>query len=69
MVSVIYIPVLFACIGNQCNFMQGTHHVREAECRAAVDEQKKRLQEMSLKKGQMVTLLQSTCIKAKDGML
>jgi len=24
---------------------------------------------MSLKKGQMVTLLQSTCIKAKDGML
>jgi hypothetical protein len=69
MVSVIYIPVLFACIGNQCNFMQGTHYTRESECRAMVEAQKKKLQEMSLKAGQMVALVEGTCITAKDGML
>jgi hypothetical protein len=69
MVSVIYIPVLFACIGNQCNFIQGTYYTRESECRAMVEAQKKKLQEMSLKAGQMVALVEGTCITAKDGML
>jgi len=69
MIHVIFIPVLFVCMNGQCNFMQGTHYVREAECRAAIDAQKKRLQEMSLKGGQMITLIEGTCITAKDGML
>jgi hypothetical protein len=70
MVLVIYIPVLFACVNNQCNFMQAnSYYTREAECKAVVEAQKKRLQEMSLKAGQMVTLLEGTCVTAKDGML
>ena len=69
MVSVIYIPVLFVCIGSQCNFIQGTYYTRESECRAVVEAQKKKLQEMSLKAGQMVALIEGTCITAKDGML
>jgi hypothetical protein len=70
MVSVIYIPVLFACVNNTCNFMQSnSYYTREAECRAAVEVQKKKLQEMSLKAGQMVALVEGTCVTAKDGML
>lgn len=69
MINIIYIPVLFVCIGDQCNFMQGTHYKHEIECRAVVEAQKKRMQEMSLKAGQMVILIQGTCITAKDGML
>ena len=69
MINIIYIPVLFVCIGDQCNFMQGVHYTREIECRAVVEAQKKRMQEMSLKAGQMVILIQGTCITAKDGML
>ena len=69
MVSVIYIPVLFACIGNQCNFIQGNYYTRESECRAVVEAQKKKLQEMSLKAKQMVALVEGTCITAKDGIL
>lgn len=70
MISVIFIPVLFVCANGQCNFMQAQkHYVREAECRAQLDVQKKHMQELSLKAGQMVTLIEGTCITAKDGML
>jgi hypothetical protein len=69
-ISVIFIPVLFVCANGQCNFMQAQkHYVREAECRAQLDVQKKHMQELSLKAGQMVTLIEGTCITAKDGML
>lgn len=70
MIHVIFIPVLFVCANGQCNFMQAQkHYVREAECRAQLDVQKKHMQELSLKAGQMVTLIEGTCITAKDGML
>jgi hypothetical protein len=69
-ISVIFIPVLFVCANGQCNFMQAQkHYVREAECRAQLDVQKKHMQELSLKAGQMITLIEGTCITAKDGML
>jgi hypothetical protein len=69
-ISVIFIPVLFVCANGQCNFMQAQkHYVREAECRAQLDVQKKHMQELSLKAGQMLTLVEGTCITAKDGML
>lgn len=70
MIHVIFIPVLFICANGQCNFMQAQkHYVREAECRAQLDVQKKHMQELSLKAGQMLTLIEGTCITAKDGML
>lgn len=70
MIHIIFIPVLFVCANGQCNFMQAQkHYVREAECRAQLDVQKKHMQELSLKAGQMLTLVEGTCITAKDGML
>ena len=70
MIHTIFIPVLIVCVAEKCEFMQASiHFLREAECRAVVDAQKKKLQEMSLKAGQMVTLIEGTCITAKDGML
>lgn len=69
MVSVIYIPVLFACINNTCNFMQGTYYTKESECKTVLWEQKARLEEMAIKAKQSITLIQGTCVTAKDGML
>jgi len=69
-IHVIFIPVLFVCANGQCNFMQAQkHYVREAECRAQLDVQKKHMQELSLKAGQMVTQLEGTCITLRNGLL
>ena len=56
----IYIPVIFICVSEVCNFMQGqTLHKTEASCRAAVDMQKAHMDEVS--KGK-ITLIEGTCI-------
>ena len=70
MISVLYIPVLFVCMNSNCEFMQGvTWYKSEQQCRVAVDAQKENLQKMSLKGGQMITLIEGTCITLKGGML
>lgn len=70
MIHILYIPVLFVCMNNNCEFMQAqTWYKTEQQCRAAVDVQKENLQKMALKGGQMVTLIESTCITLKGGML
>jgi hypothetical protein len=45
------------------------YFTREAECRAALDEQKDNLRKMALKGNQMVTQLEGTCITLRNGML
>ena len=70
MISMLYIPVLFVCMNNNCEFMQAqTWYKTEQQCRVAVDVQKENLQKMALKGGQMVTLIEGTCITLKGGML
>ena len=70
MIQVIYIPILFVCMAGHCEFMQAqTWYKSEQQCRAAVDVQKENLQKMALKGGQMVTLIEGTCITLKGGML
>ena len=69
MVITIFIPVLFVCMNDRCQFMQGTHYTSEAECRAVVDAQKDNLRKMALKGGGMVTQLEGVCIIAKNGLL
>jgi len=70
MIQILYIPVLFVCMNGNCEFMQSlTYFTRESECRAAVDAHKENLRRMSLKGGQMVTLIEGTCITLKNGML
>lgn len=60
----IYIPVLFVCVAEVCNFMQGqTLHKTEASCRAAVDMQKAYMTVVSKEAKQSeITLLEGTCI-------
>ena len=70
MIHILYIPVLFVCMNGNCEFMQTqTSYKSEQQCRAAVDAQKENLQKMALKGGQMVTLIEGTCITLKGGML
>ena len=69
MVLTIFIPVLFVCMNDRCQFMQGIHYTSEAECRAVVEAQKDNIRKMVLKGGGMVTLLEGTCVTAKNGLL
>jgi hypothetical protein len=60
----IYIAVLFICLGDNCNFMQGSQaHKTELQCRQSVDQQKAQLTEMAqLSKDTEITILEGTCI-------
>ena len=70
MIHILYIPVLFVCMNNNCEFMQAQNWYKtEQQCRAAVDVQKENLQKMALKGNSMVTLIEGTCITLKGGML
>jgi hypothetical protein len=70
MIHILYIPVLFVCMNGNCEFMQAQNWYKtEQQCRAAVDVQKENLQKMALKGGQMVTMIEGTCITLKGGML
>ena len=70
MIQVIFVPVLFVCMNHNCEFMQAQNWYKsEQQCRAAVDLQKENLQKMALKGGQMVTLIEGTCITLRNGML
>jgi hypothetical protein len=53
-----------------CEFMQSMRYFsRESDCRQTVEDQKENLRKMALKGGQMVTLIEGTCITLKGGML
>ena len=70
MIQVIYIPILFVCMNNNCEFMQSMKYfTRESECRVAVESQKENLRKMALKGGGMITQLEGTCITLKNGAL
>jgi hypothetical protein len=70
MIQVIFIPVLFICMNGNCEFMQAeTWFKTEKQCRASLDVQKEHMQKMALKGGAMITLIEGTCITAKNGML
>jgi hypothetical protein len=61
----IFIPVLFICLADVCNFMQGqTLHKTEAKCRVAIDVQKMHLSEMAKDTGKP-TILEGTCISVE----
>jgi len=63
----IYIPILFLCVGEVCNFMQGqVLHKTEASCRASIETQKVYMTEVSVEAGQgKITLIEGTCINVE----
>jgi len=70
MIQVIFVPILFVCMNGNCEFMQAQNWYKsEQQCRVAVEAQKENLQKMALKGNSMITLLESTCIVLKNGML
>ena len=70
MIHVIYIPVIFACLGNgQCNFAQSEHTSTPDACRAVVVEKIGQVKAMAASAGQTITQLKGACITIKGGML
>lgn len=62
----IFIPVLFVCMNNTCNFMQAqTHYRSEAQCRTSIDIQKIHMLEVFEEANQTATILEGTCINAR----
>jgi len=62
---IIFIPVVFMCIDETCNFMQSQAiYKTEAKCRVAIDVQKMHLSEMAKDTGKP-TILEGTCIKVE----
>jgi hypothetical protein len=70
MIQTIFIPVLFVCMNNNCEFMQSqTWFKTEPQCRAAVELQKDNLRKMAAKGDATITLIEGTCITLRNGML
>lgn len=69
MIHVIYIPVLFVCLNNECNFAQSDYTTTVDECRATLVEQMKTVRAMAASAGQPITQLKGACITVKGGML
>ena len=60
----IYIAVLFVCLGDTCNFMQGSQaHKTDLQCRMSIEQQKLQLIEMAqAAKDTDITVLEGTCV-------
>jgi hypothetical protein len=70
MIQVIFIPVLFVCMNNNCEFVQAmTYYTREAECRSSLEAQKDKILKMAAKANATVTLIEGACATAKNGLL
>ena len=63
----IFIPVLFMCLNDNCNFMQSQSvYKSEAQCRVSIDNQKTHMLEVAERAGQgKYTVLKGTCINTK----
>ena len=62
---IIFIPVVFMCIDDTCNFMQSqTIYKTEASCKVAIDVQKMHLANMAKDTGKP-TILEGTCISVE----
>ena len=70
MIQTIFIPILFVCMNNNCEFMQAQiWYKSEQQCRSAVDAQKDNLRKMAAKGDATITLIEGTCITLRNGML
>ena len=62
---IVFIPVVFMCIEETCNFMQSQSvYKTEQQCKVAVDKQKANLADMA-KDTSKPTLLEGSCIKVE----
>ena len=63
----IFIPILFICLNDNCNFMQSNKVFKSViQCEISIDIQKKYMLEIASQAGQpKITMLEGTCINAK----
>ena len=63
----LFIPVLFICINDNCNFMQGQNSYKsEVSCIIAIDKQKNHMIELANEADQQkITIIDGTCISIK----
>jgi len=63
----IFIPVLFMCLNDNCNFMQSQSVFKsEVQCRISIDNQKAYMVEIANQAGtSKMTILEGTCINTK----
>lgn len=63
----IFIPVLFMCLNDNCNFMQSQSVFKsEVQCRISIDNQKIQMVKITNQAGQSkMTILEGTCINTK----
>jgi hypothetical protein len=63
----IFIPVLFICLNNNCEFMQSTGYFRvEDQCRTDLEKQKQHMRNLVKEAGQgEASVLEGTCIDVK----
>lgn len=70
MIQVIFVPVLFLCMNDNCEFMQAqTWFKTEQQCRTALESQKDNLRKMALKGSATITQIEGTCIIVRNGLL
>jgi len=59
----IFVPVLWACINANCNFMQAIVYFQtEAQCQQSMEYQKTVIRRQSAQAGVEVEVLEGTCI-------
>ena len=59
----IFVPVLWACINANCNFMQAIVYFQtEAQCQQSMEHQKTVIRRQSAQAGFEVEVLEGTCI-------
>ena len=62
---IVFIPVVFMCLEETCNFMQSQAiYKTEQVCRVAIDVQKMHLADMAKNTGKS-TILEGTCISVE----
>lgn len=63
----IFIPVLFMCLNDNCNFMQSQSVFKsEVQCRVSIDNQKIQMVKIANQAGtSKMTILEGTCINTK----
>ena len=69
MIQVLFIPVLFVCMNNQCHFAQSTHYATAVECKVVLEEHIKTIKAIAIKGGGTITQIEGTCITLRNGML
>jgi len=62
----IFVPVLFICINNNCEFMQSTgHFLIEQKCKSDLERQKQHMQDLAKQAGLEIKVLEGTCVDAR----